>query len=410
MSSRNRVLLVGALLAALAFLTGCNQAADNGRSAYLPLYGDGAKDTTPVLARVGDIKITDRDVDLFLDELPKGQRSRYNGPDGRRLALKHMVDKAVLALGAIDRELYRDPDVARQLIALRRNTLEDAMTNYGLLRGVQPSEEELKEFFKENRDKYRQLGTVRARDVITKTREAAQQAYDRLQRGGPKDGWPYVVHDFCVNEQVKERDGELGWFNRGGFVPYVRDAELFTTRAYDLPDGLNPPVKIGDRWHVIEILSRQPERPKTFAEARDQVLKDMLPGYQDAIIKDYLLKARKDYGVELYGEYAPGKGLSVDEIFARAMALTDPQEKLDLFTLIHTDYPESDRADDALFMAAQVSLEQWLDTRIAGRYLKMLVDEYPQSELVDDARYLLENLNNPEVLSRLRGGGSVKEQ
>jgi len=320
-----------------------------------------------------------------------------------------MVDKAVLALGAIDEELFRDHDVARTLISQRRNALESAMYNYGLLRGQEPSEEQLKAFFEENRDKYRQLGLIRARDVVTDSREDAQKAYRRLSKGGVKDSWPYVVKDLCVNKDLREKEGEVGWFNKGGFVPFIRNSQIFSAKVFDLQDGLNPPMQVAERWHVVEVLSRQPERPMTFAEARDQVFKDMMPGFQDAIVKDYLLAARKNYGVEMFGEYAPGKGMTADEVFARALALKDGQEKIDLFTMIHTDYPNSDRADDALFMSAMVAIEEWEDTRIAGRYLTMLLDEYPTSEMVDDARYLRENLTNPQVIRRLRGGGPLKE-
>ncbi len=407
----SRLLTLVAFMAALAICAGCgDKGAGSPRDKFLPLFGDGSHDTTPVIARVGDIEITDMDLDLYLDELPNAQRDKYKGPDGRRLALKRMVDQAVMALGAIDEELYRDQDVARALISLRRNTLDSAMRNYGLLRGQQPDEEAVRKFFQDNRDKYRELGLVRARDVVTLTKEDADEAYRRLQAGGRGNDFAHVVKDLCVNQDVKDKDGEIGWFNKGGFVPFIRNAKVFSSKAYDLKDGLNPPFKVSDRWHVVEILQRQPERPMTFAEAHDKALQEMLPGYQDAIIKDYLLSARSKYDVQMLGEYAPGKGMTADEIFARAMALKDPQQRIDLFTLIHTDYPRSDRADDALFMAAQVAIEQWEDVRIAGRYLKMLIGEYPDSELIDDATYLRDNLYNPEVIRRLKGGGPVQSQ
>lgn len=407
MSPRHRIILSLLALCGLVLLGGCQQSGSGENpSDYLPLYGDRGNDTSPVLARVGEVEITQTDMDQYLEELPPAQHRQYEGADGRRLALKHMVDKAVLALGAIERELYNDSDVARTLISRRRETLESAMTNYGLLLNRQPSDEELQAFFQEHRSKYRQLGLIKARDLDTSTKADADNAYRRLLEGGPKNNYPYVVKDLCVNEELRKLDGDLGWFNDGGIIPIIPNSQEFTTKAFALPDGLNPPFKVGDRWHVVELYQRQPARSKTFAEARDQVLRDMLPGYQDAIIKDYLLEARKHFDVKMFGEYGPGQGMTVDEIFARAMVLPEAKDKLDLFTLIHTDYPESDRADDALFMAAQVAIEMFADTRIAGRYLQMLIDEYPNSELIDDATYMRDNINDPEMLRRLRGSGS----
>jgi len=395
-------------LCGLVVLGGCQQSGSRqDPSDFLPLFGDRGNDNSPVLARVGKVEITQDDLDMFLEELPPAMHRRYEGADGRRLALKHMVDKAVLALGAVERELYNDQDVARTLISRRRETLESAMTNYGLLLDKEPSDAELQEFFQEHRDKYRQLGLVKARDLDTSTKADAEAAYLRLKMGGAKNQYPYVVKDYCVNEELRKLDGDLGWFNDGGVIPIIPNSQIFTTKAFALPDGLNPPFQVGDRWHVVELYQRQPARSKTFAEAREQVRKDMMPGFQDAIIKDYLLDARKHFEVQMFGEYGPGQGMTVEEIFARAMVLPEAKDKLDLYTLIHTDYPESDRADDALFMAAQVAIEMFDDTRIAGRYLQMLIDEYPDSALIDDATYLRDNINDPKLLRRLRSGGAV---
>ena len=52
---------------------------------WQPLFGDGATDASGVVARVGDIEITARDLELYLDELSSAEKNRYTGPDGKRL-------------------------------------------------------------------------------------------------------------------------------------------------------------------------------------------------------------------------------------------------------------------------------------------------------------------------------------
>jgi hypothetical protein len=150
---------------------------------------------------------------------------------------------------------------------------------------------------------------------------------------------------------------------------------------------------------VVEILARENERPMTFNEARDQVEMAMMPGFQDDILKRYLRESRKQHKVEMLGRFAPGKGLTPDELFARALAVAATGQKIDLLNLLYTDYPESDRADDALLLAATVALEGWQDANVANYYLEILLEEYPASELAEDAQFLKDNLYNPEVLN-----------
>ncbi len=400
MSAVRRALALLILVSAALSLVGCQESdSAAGSFQWKPLYGDFTNDTSPVVAEVGDIQIRERMVKLYIDELPPKLKKEFLGPDGERLALKKMIDQALLVYGAMDQKIYTDQDVARQLISQRRNTLAYAMRNYGLLRDNEPSDEELREFYNDNKEDYRQQGLVMSRHVECLNRDDADLAYQRLTTGGPQNTFPKVVDEMSVNKDTKKEGGVTGWFAKGGFIPFIRNSEEYANKVYDLDIGLHPPIKVADRWHVVEVTHREYERPQTFTEARDKVMVDMLPGWQRAVVKDFLLSERKKYPVRMLGEYAPGKGATEEELFRRALAVTDAEKKLELLSMIHTDFPDGDRADDALFVSANVALETWQDARIAERYLLMMLEEYPDSELADDAKYLLDNLYNPKVMN-----------
>jgi len=388
------VLVLGLLLAS------CQGNVDEEQAfQWKPIFGNGLHDSSPVIATVGDLQITQQDLDLRFDELPPKLKRKYEGEEGQRLLLKGMVEQALMVMGAVEKKLYNDTDVARTLISQRRTTLDSAMRNYGLLRGNEPSEEEIRTYFDNNRDQFRQEALIQARHVECLNKDAAEKAYARLMKGGLENDFPHVVKDYSKNIETAKNSGELGWFNKGGFIPFITNAAEFTKAAADLDLGIHPPFRVGNHWHVVEILRKEHSRPMTFGEARDKVLNAMMPGFQDQVIKDYLLAARKEHPVVLKGRFAPGQGMSPETLFARGMALADPQEKLDMFSLVVTDYPTSDKADDALFMSAMVALDTWQDRRVAERYLTRLLDEYPESELVEDATFLKDNMYDPKALN-----------
>jgi hypothetical protein len=386
-----------AVLALVLALASC-QGGSQDKFTWQPVFGDTAMDASDVIARVGSIEITVQDLDLRYDELPRNVKSRYKGDTGRQLLLKDMVNEALLVQGAIENELYNDREVARTLISQRRMTLISAMTNMGIFKDARPDEAQLREYFDQHRDEYRQLGAVKAQHIECLTREQATKAYERLMRGTYDDRFPYVAVEYSVNAQTRALGGEIGWFNRGSFVPHITNSMAFSTIAYDLADGVNPPVEIDGRWHVIDIIGRKEARPMTYAEARDKVVLDIMPGFQEELLAAWLAEARELRGVETFGEFAPGGGLSVDQVFARAVALPDGQDKIDMFDLIVSDFPSSDRVDDALFLGAQVNLDLHNDKRAASQKLGRLLREFPESEFADDARYILDNLSSPRKL------------
>jgi hypothetical protein len=147
---------------------------------------------------------------------------------------------------------------------------------------------------------------------------------------------------------------------------------------------------------VVEVTHREFERSSTFDEVKDAIKTEMLPGYQDALIKDYLKEARAKHGVQYKGRFTPGQGMTPQQLFERAMFTPDIMRRIDILMMIAQDFPDSDRADDALFMAANTAIENITDPTVGGRILESLVELYPESEFVADANFILENLHNPK--------------
>ena len=395
MRPRAILFLVSGIMAltAITLLTSC-QDEKSVVPAYDPqvYFGDGMEDGSMVVCRVGDLVITERQLNMRMEELNRDEKRNFAGDHGVRLLLRFMVDEYFLASGANERELYNHPDVARTLIMQRRRHLVEAMRNIGLLANQEPSLDDIRTYYESHKDELVQQGIMHARHVQTSTREAADEAYDRLINGSGRDAvFAYVAGDLSVNPVTKAQNGDLGWFNRGGFIDAIPNSASFTTVVWELDPGIHPPIKIGSYWHVIEVTRKDYDRPMTIQEAEGRIKQILMPQYQMAVISEFVDEEKARVGVEYFGDFRPGQGKSAVELFERAFVTQSPEQQLALYDLLIEDYPESDLVDDALFMAANVVLENWGDIRNGHAYLSLLIELYPDSEYVDDARYLLEN-------------------
>jgi tetratricopeptide (TPR) repeat protein len=220
----------------------------------------------------------------------------------------------------------------------------------------------------------------------------------------------HLVAEYSENDQTRANDGDLGWFNRGGFIPGIRDSKGFTEAIWDLEMGVNPPLEFGGNWHVVKVADRKYERLQTLEEAYDRVVRDMLPEYRRTLLEQWLRTAREEADLEYFGEFRPGEGKTAEELFERAFHAKDTQNKLDLLGLLLDDYPRSEYADDALFMAGNLVLDAWGDRPQASRFFRRLLEDHPESDYAADARYILENLHrpgfvNPTSIEDLRRSG-----
>jgi parvulin-like peptidyl-prolyl isomerase len=356
------------------------------------IFGDGMNDPSPVIAEVNGYKITQRMLDIRYEELSKDLKQRYQGDDGKRLLVLQMADEVLRLREAERRKLESIPDVARVLISQRRLSLDAALTN-ALIADKQPSVEEIREYYQANKDKYVRLGTMHAAHIECATESEARAAYNEAKKDGAQ--FAKVVEKFSRNQTDKASGGDLGWFNKAGFVPAMPESRVFTTAVWDLEKGVNPPVEVAGKWHVVNVLARQYDRPQTLEEAYDTVQSDMLPAYQARLVKVWVDDARANAKIEYFGDYRPGKGRTARELLDRAMSLNDAQQKMDLYQLILTDFPDDELADDTLFLAANQALDAWGDRVQASGLLSVLLKTFPGSEYAADAQYMIDNMARP---------------
>lgn len=389
-----QILTPATALAAVLVLAACQGDSQTAEGPQ-PLFGDGALDNSRVVARVNGEPITETMLDLRFEELNRQQKARFQGPEGRRVFLRQMIDEMLRVREAERRQLPRDLTVARVLISQRREALDLAL-RVDLTKGQEPSIDNVRAFFEQNRDNYRRLGTMHASHVECATREDAEAAHRALVEQNRAFG--RVVAEMSVNRDTKLNGGDLGWFNRGGFIPYIRDSKEFTELIWDLKDGINPPLEYGGHWHVVSIHDRKRDRPQTLEEAYDRVVSDMTDEFNRGIIDEWMRAALAQAAVEYFAEFRPGHGKTAKELLERAFYANDVQEKLDLLGLVVDDYPESEYADDALFMAGNLALDTWGDRRQASVFFYELIKRYPDSVYREDAQFMMDNMEQPGMV------------
>lgn len=383
-------------------LSGCRESGGDEQ-----LFGDNVKDTSDVVCRVDGVAITTHDMELRLAEMPEGMRAHYSGEDMQKPLLKLMIGEVLMAHRAEQSGVQHEPAVAQQIISTHRDALVQGFQKYVLEKDLQPTEEQIRDYYQGNLDKFAVAGSVKARHIQCRTKKDADAAWARLHGTGKESAFPYVVSAFSCNEKTAANSGDIGWFNKGGYVAYVPDGKEFTEKVYDFDVGLNPPVKIGDYWQIVEILDREPARTLGLREVRDKIIKDMEPLMARDAREDFVNKAMQEAGVQYYGDFQPGHGRTAAELLKLGMLSNDYDRQDELFDELLSDYPDSPEAPVALFMKANIHIDRTGDINRARMYLQQLLQRYPDSEVADQAQYMLDNLgkanfNTPRSIEELK--------
>jgi peptidyl-prolyl cis-trans isomerase C len=221
-----------------------------------------------ILATVGGIGITDRDIDEFLMSL--GQRGQmYNNPEGRRAVLEQIIGNKLLLLDA-KRNLYEAETAFREQLNRLKDNLLISYAGEKVFSGVNVTEAEAKEYFEANKEKFLQGETVNASHILVDTEEKAKSIYEEISSGKKTFEEAAKEYSSCPSGQG---GGNLGDFGRGQMVPE------FDNAVFEMEVGTvtEVPVKTQFGYHLIKLNSKGEAKEPEYSEVSGEI-KTMLLG------------------------------------------------------------------------------------------------------------------------------------
>ena len=200
-----------------------------------------------ILAKVGALTVSEKEVDEFLAEL--GQRGQgYNTPEGRKAILEQIISSMLLLLDARHNLLETEAEFKAELAKLRENLLINYAGNK-VLASVKVSEEDVKKYYEDNLDKFKQGETVNADHILVDSEEKALEILAKIESGETSFADAAKEHSSCPSGQ---RGGNLGDFGRGQMVPEF-DKAVFELEVGEIS---KTPVKTQFGYHLIKLNSK----------------------------------------------------------------------------------------------------------------------------------------------------------
>ncbi|MGY4707764.1 tetratricopeptide repeat protein [Candidatus Bipolaricaulota sp. J31] len=146
--------------------------------------------------------------------------------------------------------------------------LEEKLKAY-IVGPIEPTEEELRSYYEENKTRYREEPEkVKIAYILIKGDEArAQEALEKAK--APDADFSALVAEYSQAEDAAETGGVVDWFAKGqADLPWA-----VQERAFELAEGEVAMVQDGDDYYIVKLLGRKPATYKPFEEVKDEVKK-----------------------------------------------------------------------------------------------------------------------------------------
>ena len=129
-----------------------------------------------------------------------------------------------------------------------------------LFREMAPSDDELWDYFEENRNKISVRESRKVQMVVLKTKEEAEEVKARIE-GGEITVFE-AARDYSIDPNAKRTLGEMGWVSKGTGFPKL-DELTFSAE----PERIAGPVESPAGWHLVMV---QDVRDALFEELVDE--------------------------------------------------------------------------------------------------------------------------------------------
>jgi TolA-binding protein len=251
---------------------------------------------------------------------------------------------------------------------------------------------------------------VQLAHVQLATEEEAQAVRRRLERGEPIEE---VVRRFTTDDLTRNNGGFLGNVTATSNVAHLGRVPDINAIALRMQKGeVGGPVRLpGDRgWSVICATDRWEEEPRNLDGALEETIRQKLQTQKhNQIYRSLLSELRAEYGHKFYEEnYARYEAslLTDEQIFTKATRAKTPEEKIRSYRQILDVHSDSPYAGQARFMIGFVLADEQKEYELARDEFNTFLEQYPDHELAESARWMLENMDqpnpDPEQLKQVR--------
>ncbi|RNC66310.1 MAG: peptidylprolyl isomerase [Desulfuromonadales bacterium] len=307
---RKAVMTILSATLCTAALVGCKGKTDNGTSAAP------AKKGGQVVAEVNGDAITTEDFKKELENLPPYLKPMADTPEGKKELLDTMVVRELILQQARKDNLDKSPEVAAKLEELKKRVVVEAFLKKKVEEQVKISDEELKKFYDENKDKFKSGDQVRASHILMRSEKEAQDVQKELKAGG---SFEELAKKHSV-DSAAAKGGDLGWFSKGSMVPE------FEKVVFGLKEGeTSGIVKTKFGYHIIKLTGKRPAGTRSFEEVKEQIKAALLPNKQQEVFQKLKEDIKKDAKVSVKEDVLKGLGGAAAE--TKPAAGTESTEK-----------------------------------------------------------------------------------
>jgi peptidyl-prolyl cis-trans isomerase C len=248
----------------------------------------------PYLAKVGDSVITQADFDREMKGLPEFVQKMFEGSAGKENFLNELVKRELLYKESLKKGLDKDQEYVKKLDEFKKITLVGLLLQKEIEAKVKVSDQEVKEYYEKNKEKFSPVTQIRASHILVKTEEEAKKIEERLKKG---EDFAAIAKKSSIDTATAKNGGDLGYFSKGQMVPEFESAAMMLKKG-----EISEPVKTKYGYHIIKVTDKKMGQVVEYEKMKNIISQNLMAEKQKEVFDSYIDGLKKSYKVEINKE------------------------------------------------------------------------------------------------------------
>ena len=152
-------------------------------------------------------------------------------------------------------------------------------------------EDEMKNYFEENKEKFNEQEQVRARHILVESKSEAEEVRNKLLAG---EDFSKLAKDYSTDSSNNEQGGDLGFFARGDMVKEFEDV------AFSLEVGnISEPVKTDFGYHIIKVEDHKQAKEANYEDNKVAIREILFEEKLPTVYNAWLQEKFDEYEIEI---------------------------------------------------------------------------------------------------------------
>ena len=246
------------------------------------------------LAKVGNVKITQADIEREIKNLPDFAQKIFEGSGGKERFLNELVKKELLYQEALKKGLDKNTEYLKKVEDFKKITLIGQLLEKEIESKAKVADQDVRDYYEKHKEDFAPVSQIRMSLILVKTEEEAKKILERLNKG---EDFARVAKKSSVDLNSAKNGGDLGYLSKGQMTPELEAV------AVRLKTGeVSEPIKTQSGYQIIKVTDKKIGKVVEFERVKNFISQQLSAGKQKEVFDSYIESLKKSYKVDINKE------------------------------------------------------------------------------------------------------------